>query len=157
VLVESPVAFQKMVKDGLDKSVHDVASPLPSSQHRWRKHVPKSESRSKSLRELQLEASRRGVDQVCSFAAQTSLYGEISRASLDDQWRASFDEGGTGGTRKAMLSNDLSWRMQSLSLGSLQWHPLESYSAEQNIEAARSISCVDQIFKENGDKGLVPR
>lgn len=109
------------------------------------------------MRELQLEASRRGVDQVCSLAAQTSLYGEISRASLDELSRISIHDGGKVGTRGALLSNDLSWRMQSLSLGSLHSHPHEGFSAEQNIEVARSISCVDKIFKENGDKGLVPR
>ena len=41
---------------------------------------------------------------------------------------------------------------QSLSFNSMT---LDVHSAEQNIEAACSASCVDKIFKENGGKALV--
>lgn len=156
-VVESPVAFQKLVKDGLDKSVHDLASPAPSPHRRGHKHVAKTKIKSKLLSEMQLEASRRGVDQVCSFNAQTSLYSEISRASIDELSRVSVSEDRRIRVRESLRANDQSFRMQSLSLASLRSLPQGEVSVEQNIEAARSISCVDEIFKENAGKGLVPR
>lgn len=156
-LVESPVAFQKMVKDGLDKSVHDLPSPALSPHHRRNKHVAKSKVKSKPLSELQLEASRRGVDLAGSFAAQTSLYSEISRASVGELSRISMSEDGRIRLRESLQTIDPPLHMQSLSLASLRSLPLDGVSAEQNIEVARNISSVDEIFKENGGKGLVPR
>jgi hypothetical protein len=164
----SPHLFKEHLDAGFDRSVNQEKVVPEDSRPR---SAPHFKVKTKPLLQLKLEASRRGLGElIFEDKNATSLYSSISLASSPHARenrkvspRASLGKVSQVSSRaprsvtgKRLQGEDSEEELQSASLHSLSYS-LDHNSAEQNISAAHYVSSVDDIFKENGGKVLVPR
>jgi hypothetical protein len=164
----SPHLFKEHLDAGFDRSVTQEKAVPEESRPRSAQHF---KFKTKPLLQLKLEASRRGLGElIFEDKNATSLYTSISLASSPHARenrkvspRASLGKVSQVSSRaprsvtgKRLQGEDSVEELQSPSLHSLSYS-LDHNSAEQNISAAHYVSSVDDVFKENGGKVLVPR